>query len=623
MSFLTPAAFLFALSLPVVVLFYLLKRKRVVKLVPSTILWQKFLAETQASAPFQRLRHNWLLLLQLLLLLLAVLALTRPYFSGRTPDASLQVVILDASASMQARDGEPTRFDSARAGALKLVDALKSGFGPKSGQMLIMLAGANAEVKQSATSEKSALRRALESARPTDSPTRLAEALRVAATLTQDKPNAEIHLFSDGAGVDLSEFEKKDLRLTFHRVGRETNNLGIVTLDVKSNPENPSQRAVFTSVANRSGVPVEASLELRFDDRLLETKPVLFAATNTTPVVFLANQEKDGVFSVKLTREDVLPADNEARIVSRLPGPVRVLLVSRGNRFLEKALAAAGPNVQLSLAKEYSEGPERFDVVVLDDVVPANWPAANVLAFHVADTNWFPGPIGTLEAPPIVDWRNTHPVLRFVNFDNVLVAQALAVKAPSWAVPLVDSPESPLVVAGELGRQRIVWVAFDALQSTWPLRISFPIFVANAVDWLNPGSAAAARLSVKAGEAFRLPLSGEGTSPTNGLARVVMPGGAERSIPLESGTRELTFGETARQGIYRVLMGTNEVDFAVNLLDAAETAIAPSEQLSVGRRGEVVATELKRANLEYWRWFAIAAFVVMMVEWWWFHRRTA
>jgi len=32
----------------VVVVFYLLKRKRVVKLVSSTLLWQKFLAETQA-----------------------------------------------------------------------------------------------------------------------------------------------------------------------------------------------------------------------------------------------------------------------------------------------------------------------------------------------------------------------------------------------------------------------------------------------------------------------------------------------------------------------------------------------------------------------------------------------
>ena len=58
MNFLAPAALAFAAALPVVILFYLLKRKRVVKLVSSTLLWQKFLAETQASAPFQRLRKN-------------------------------------------------------------------------------------------------------------------------------------------------------------------------------------------------------------------------------------------------------------------------------------------------------------------------------------------------------------------------------------------------------------------------------------------------------------------------------------------------------------------------------------------------------------------------------------
>jgi len=37
----------------------------------------------------------------------------------------------------------------------------------------------------------------------------------------------------------------------------------------------------------------------------------------------------------------------------------------------------------------------------------------------------------------------------------------------------------------------------------------------------------------------------------------------------------------------------------------------------------MTATTLKRANLEYWRWFALAGLGVMMVEWWWFHRRTA
>ena len=69
--FLAPAAFFFAATIPVVIVFYLLKRKRVVRLVASTLLWQKFLAETQASAPFQKLRRNWLLILQIILLILA------------------------------------------------------------------------------------------------------------------------------------------------------------------------------------------------------------------------------------------------------------------------------------------------------------------------------------------------------------------------------------------------------------------------------------------------------------------------------------------------------------------------------------------------------------------------
>src|SRR5436189_5686356 len=104
MSFLTPIAFAFAAAIPVVIVFYLLKRKRLVKLVSSTLLWQKFLAETQANAPFQRLRKNWLLLLQLLMLALVVLALSRPFFKGTARPTNLRVLILDGSASMQATD---------------------------------------------------------------------------------------------------------------------------------------------------------------------------------------------------------------------------------------------------------------------------------------------------------------------------------------------------------------------------------------------------------------------------------------------------------------------------------------------------------------------------------------
>ncbi len=617
MNFLSPVAFWFGLALPAVVVFYLLKRKRVVRVVPSTLLWQKFLAETQASAPFQRLRHNWLLLLQLLLLLLAVLALARPYFSGKTGEAALQVVILDASASMQCVDESPNRFEKAKAEICQLIDGLKTGQGANNQQMLLMVAGASSEVRQSATSEKSALRRALDSVRVTDSPTRLTDALRVAEERTRINASSEVHLFSDGAIPNLDEFGSRDLKLIFHRVGQRSNNAGIVSLDVKSNPDDPSRRAIFASVANHSGVPISATMDLLFADRLVESKP-LTLDTNLTPIVFSASQPEDGVFRLRLNHTDDLAADNEACVVSLLPQPVRILLVSRGNRFLEKALNAAASAVELSTAADLTGPGPAMDLIVLDDVIPSVWPAGNVLAIHVAPTNWFPGGMGRLEAPTIVDWRNTHPLLRFTTFENVQVAESISIKTPTWGVSLVDSPQSPLIVAGELGRQRIVWIGFETLNSTWPLRISFPIFIANAVDWLNPASARSEQFKVRAGDAFHLSIIEPVAS-----ARIRPPNGVEFTVPIDPKAREFVFGGTGKQGIYQVTLGTNEMAFAANLLDADESNTRPRDHIALGRRGEIAASTLQRANLEYWRWFAMAALAVMLSEWWWYHRRTA
>ncbi len=396
------------------------------------------------------------------------------------------------------------------------------------------------------------MRRALQACAATDSPTRLAEAFKLAETLIKNRTDAEIHLFSDGAVSNLGEFENKNLPLVYHRIGERGENLGIVSLDARANPENPAQRAIFASIGNFSTNAQSTDVELLFDNQLLETRPLDLAPTNTQPLVFIAPQTKDGVFTVRLTVKDDLAADNQASIVSLMPQPVKVLLVTRGNRFLEKALK--GPaQVQLSVASGLTDSAEAFDLVVLDDLAPAVWPAVNVLAIHSANTNWFSG-WETAKTPAIVDWRNTHPLLRFVNFDNVQISETLAVKAPAWGVSLVDSPRTPLVIAGERDRQRIVWIGFDTLQSTWPLRVSFPMFIANAVEWLNPASENASRLLVRAGDPFRLALAQAITT-----AQVTKPDGSKQPITLEPGAREIVFGDTFRQGIYRLKAGTNEV----------------------------------------------------------------
>jgi len=611
LKFLAPAAVWFAATIPVVILFYLLKRKRVVKLVSSTLLWQKFLAETQANAPFQKLRHNWLLLLQLLLLILAVLALSRPYFAGDAKSAAMRVVILDASASMQSTDETPSRFEKARSEALQWVDGLRD-----QDQMLVLQAAGNTEVKQSATSNKPALRRALEACAATDSPTHLKEALKLAETLTRDQPLAEIHLFSDGAVGDLTEFENKGLNVIYHRVGERSDNLGIIALDVRSNPEDATQRAIYTSVQNFSTNTHEAELELRFENQIVEVRPLKFEPGETVPQVFFATQTTNGVFTVNLKAKDDLAADNQASMFSELPQPVKVLLVSRGNRFLEKAIRGAA-NVELSLAQDFTDPASAFDLVVLDDISPAVWPAGNVLAIHTAGTGWFEG-AAKIENPVVVDWKNTHPLLRYVNFDNVQISETLAVKTPAWAVSLVDAQRTPLVLAGEIARQRIVWIGFDTLQSTWPLRISFPIFIANAVEFLNPASAKSSQLFVRSGEPFHFALMQSVAS-----AELTLPDGKQRTLPVDPAAREIVFGDTTKQGIYRLRVGTNETTFCVNLLDAPESNIKPRMELELGKYSRVEATKLKRANMELWRWIAVGALAVLMFEWWFYHRRTA
>ncbi|MGH7967646.1 MAG: vWA domain-containing protein, partial [Limisphaerales bacterium] len=610
MNFLAPAAFAFAAAIPVVVVFYLLKRKRVVKLVSSTLLWQRFLSETQASAPFQRLRKNWLLILQIILLALAVLALSRPYFAARMKAAQLRVVILDASASMQATDEKPSRFEAARAEALKWVDSLAG-----SDQMVILQAGVNTEVKQSASAEKAALRRALQACVCSDGPTRLVPALRMAESLVRDQRGAEIHLFSDGAVPDLSEFENKALPLIYHPVGKSSNNVGITALDVRANPEDSRQRAVYVSVANFSSNSVQTDLELRLDDRLIETRPLMLPAGEVSPQVFLAAQQRDGVFTLRLTGQDDLNADNQASIVSLLPKPVKVLLVTRGNRLLEKALRSAA-NVELALSNDLTDSAVGFDFVVLDGITPGVWPKGNVLAIHVVNTNWLPE-VTRIQGPALVDWRSTHPLLRYAGFDNVQVAESLAAKTPNWAVSLLDAPQAPLMLAGEIGRQRIIWIGFDILESNWPLRVSFPIFIANAVEWLNPANAQGGQLLVKAGEAFRLPL----LRPEK-TAEVTPPDGRARTLNLDANANEFVFGDTYKQGIYHLRLGTNETTFCVDLLDSAESNIKPRDELQLGKYTRVTATRMQRANMELWRTIAGIGLMVLLGEWWYYHRRT-
>ncbi len=170
MSFLQPWAFLLlGLSVPLLLL-YFLKVRRQQRRVSSVLLWSPVFRDQQASALFQRLQLDPLLLLQLLALLLLCAALARPTLTLQGKGAERLIFVVDTSASMQARDVGSSRIREAQQQAAGLIAEAGQG-----AEMMVIEAGSQPTIRLHFTRDRDRARRAvydLERAGPAEPPER-------------------------------------------------------------------------------------------------------------------------------------------------------------------------------------------------------------------------------------------------------------------------------------------------------------------------------------------------------------------------------------------------------------------------------------------------------------------
>src|SRR5260221_11955685 len=109
-----------------IVVMYILKLRRKDVVVASTFLWRQVIRDVQANAPFQKLRKNLLLFLQLLAAALLALAITRPFWRSKGVGGRSVVIVVDTSASMSATDVKPNRLELAKRKALDIANGMKA-----------------------------------------------------------------------------------------------------------------------------------------------------------------------------------------------------------------------------------------------------------------------------------------------------------------------------------------------------------------------------------------------------------------------------------------------------------------------------------------------------------------
>jgi hypothetical protein len=614
MRFLSPSALWWLLLAGVIIFFYLLKLKRKRILVPSVLLWTRALEEVEANAPFKKLRHNLLLVLQLLALIALVFALARPLVTTQALATGSTVIIIDSTASMSARDEDGgSRLDRAKQLARRMIEGLSGG-----DRAAIIESSSRVSVRSPLTSDVAALDEAIALVEETEAPGNLTDALRLAEQLARSERDANVVIIGDGGGSPVgsppgSSFELSARNISdsqvgsvrFVRVGRRSDNVGIVSMNSRSFADS-GRRELFAAVSNFGDRARSVGVELKIEGVLIDARTLDLGANERRGLVFESLPGNGGMAELKLDVDDDLAADNVAYAVVPSSQKIRVGIVS-DNPFLLEALVA-NTGVEATRISENSAG--EFDCLVSDGaaIIEGSRP---VLAINPRDTAGLWRATGSREHPEVTSVERAHPVNSFLSYADLNVEGVAIRETASWLRPIVSAGNDPLIWAGDDGRRRMVMVGFDLARSDLPLKVEFPILLANAVSWLAGRDSPATLRAVRTGQ----PATIQTTAPT---ARIRTPAGDTRQVTSRNGSA--VFGDTLQVGKYEV---SEAPAFAASLLSEAESNTTPVDSIRT-RGGEAKGQiETFLSEREAWRWVALLGLAVLMIEWWAYHRRIA
>jgi hypothetical protein len=673
MPFLAPLALAGLVFFPLVIAMYLLKLRRDEAVVPSTLLWQRLVADVEANAPWQRLRRSLLLLLQLLLVLLLVFLAARPFLERPAGLAGDLVLVIDTSASMQATDVTPNRLEAAKAAA---VDALKDL--PAGGKVSVIAAGRTAKVIANGTSDVGRVRQAIASVTPTADIGNLADALRLASALAARSGDAEILVATDAAlATPPTDTVKAPVRVL--QVGRDTNNQAIVALAVRTMPNNLSHSA-FISVANLGLELVERQVQLYADGQLRDSRTLQLDPQRRTDVSIDDIDDPDhpaSVVEVRLvgadgeptTAADGLAVDDRAWAVVPPKQERQILLAGEPDPYLETALSFL-PDTELYFrdGDDWSTltGLDEFELVIFNRVLPATLPAKPVLAIAPPRTSALGALTGRLTNPGFGTLDPADPILRYVDLSTVHIAEAQQLELPAWARSVIPGPKgAPLLYAGAVDGRQAAVLAFEPRHSDLPLQVAFPVLLANLAGELMGGSDTPLD-AIAPGAPVTLPV------PEGALGvRVERPDGSvDELVAPTRGAASVTFARTDLLGIYSVTgipdpaasaapsgtalpaspapaasagAGTSDgaptfrpaaagapSRFAVDLLDVDESVIAPGDPAKLTALGTAPGTgpgsgapvERPNARDELWIPIVLIALVLLTLEWLVYERDT-
>jgi hypothetical protein len=346
--------------------------------------------------------------------------------------------------------------------------------------------------------------------------------------------------------------------------------------------------------------------------------------------------------------DDSFPLDDEAWLALDVPRLGRVLVIGPPNEILQKFYNT--PEVKKIAQVTHLDPPDlakpiyrtaarngAYDLVIFDRCAPdseSDMPRANTLFIGRPPPPWKLENQEVIHNPVITGWKTDHPLLHdlralyTVEVDLSFKMKNLPPRTPllieGRKIDVNRNMDTALLVALNRDPFTDLVLTFPILtdagdwNTTWPLQSSFPLFLRSLLFWGCHINESATEESLAAGQIKTIRAPDPGTP-----LEVILPDGTRQRLthsPRDP-RPDFTFGATEHLGVYHYQQaGMPPQSFAVNLLDAEESNIEPKTSISFG--GERVQSgKEEKPPRELWKWFALAALCLLMIEWYIYNRR--
>lgn len=512
---------LFLLCIPVIILIWMLKQKASDYPISSLFLWKEAYKNVEAATPWERFRNYLPMYLQILTVLTVILAMAAPYVPGAAQSFSHVVVAIDTSGSMNAMyDDRMTRFEAAVDGAREYIGSLSDD----TSISLISMGAANT-IELASTTDKSAALERLGTLKVTDASGDFASSLDFIASMTTSMENGAGAIFTDRVvdGVPNG--------LMVYSYASEGNNAGI---DYVSHSAEADGVTVLVRATNFSQTPYEGDINLYVDGTLTDIGEIKLGAGESGVVYFELENNGGTIIKAELNNDDMLMKDNSAYDFLDAKAGSSILLVSRQNVFLEKALTAMGGADVYKTSDSAVD--KTFDTYIFDGIYPQTLPEKGNLIFidppvltdayespdesEPARDSLEDGAAGTPDFIKVTDvaeniWLNAADcqLMSYIYPYDLAVASAVLMEKPAWATSFINWGQKSAGFYGNYAGRFVAVLGFDLHDTDFVLKTQFPIFIHNLL-MLCENNSLVSSINCAAGESVALNASPSGSDVT-------------------------------------------------------------------------------------------------------------